>query len=1013
MMNILNIVPEVVSGKSEWATVRDRVRAAGDLEQLVAAGYSAMIRPAAPPGVMCSFWDQAKGAVVDRISDGKAPSKLRDGKWVGFKGWRKTESTPADIAEWSRWPGPINWCVVTGEVAALDIDVKIERSEAGPEADRGRALAAALKDLAACALGLPVAALPMRWRDNSTSCMILMKLAAPVGKRQLQFVDTVTGREHLVEFLAKGQQIVVAGQHSSGARVRSSLPTIPLDHLPVLEPAKLDVLIPAIVQAAKELGFDLTSSKRSADNDTKPPYPPAMAVLNAVMARRSDWVPSIVPRSASADREWRISSAELDRDLEEDLVIFTDGIHDYGAEWTHNPASLIREFGAVDSAGEINFGGSPFYGPVGGRPYAPVGEPDTSVRRPTEAEALTWLCRQLAGDQFPEFGEGATWASSLQTVARAVGLRWTALEAARWFKFAEGDGPAAWNPDKLIEEADTLAALLAVDPVAFAGIEFAHEMNSTPLDLRQVVAERCAAVAATAHEKETPPKPGDDLPEPLDIFTQNDPADLSTLPSNCLPEMLRRWVGSESRRKGTPESFAAIAAVAVASAAIGASARIQIRKFDTGFTQPAGLWACIIAAPGSAKSPIIKAAEKPLRNLDAEWHRVWKLEHDMWDVANQAHKSRRKDASPPGPEPIQKRCVVDDVTLEKQVQLHAHNPRGLMRSPDELLSLFGSLGAYKRSGDGDRSQALRLFDGSAISVDRVNGGSIRADSALMTVIASSQPQKIAEIATNLGADGMLQRFVFILDDDVDRRGIDEPPDEEAAAAYARAIQMLASNQPADGTPIRMAPEAQNTFDAAAEQIARLKNAPGLSTAWQGHVAKFGMILPRIVLVFHGLEAAFRSSGSLPPTVSLGTVEKAVSFSRFVLRHSMAFYSRYFEPNTEASDARGVAGYLLTKPDLTTLSRRTVYDARTDLRDRRRLFAAMAELEIANWVAVNKRDQDGPSEWRVNVRIHQRFEAQAVREKAERASKRKAIAAAGQARKWVNSDKLSAGGSHDE
>jgi hypothetical protein len=260
---------------------------------------------------------------------------------------------------------------------------------------------------------------------------------------------------------------------------------------------------------------------------------------------------------------------------------------------------------------------------------------------------------------------------------------------------------------------------------------------------------------------------------------------------------------------------------------------------------------------------------------------------------------------------------------------------------------------------------------------------------------------------------MLQRFTFILDDDVDRRRIDESPDEEAAVAYAKAIQLLASARFSEA-PIRMAADAQVAFDVATEQIARLKNAPGLPTAaWEGHVAKFEMILARIVLVLHGLDAAFQSSQTLPPTVSLDTVEKAVSFSRFVLRHSTAFYSRYFEPNTEASDARGVAGYLLTKPHQATLSRRMIYDARTDLRDRRRLFAAMAELETANWVAVNKRDQDGPSEWRVNARIHQRFEAQAVREKTERASRRKAIAAAGEARKWVNSDKLSGGGSHDE
>ncbi|WP_366509890.1 DUF3987 domain-containing protein [Mesorhizobium sp.] len=964
-----------------------------------------MLRPCAPPGVPRLRRDRATGALVETVSDGKVPSSYRDGKWAGMKGWRDVVPSSEHVEQWRRWPDP-NWCLVTGKIGVFDLDIKIPPTETGPAADRAKQFIADIKAAIARAVGVAVERLPVRWRDNSTSCAVFVRLTRPVDKDNRKFVDP-EGSKHLVEFLAAGQQVVVAGIHTSGVHLHCSLLDTPFSALPLLDPEDLGRAFDEISAAAARLGYAVPASKQKVAGAIGAPYTPGDAVLRAVMARRSEWVPSVVPVVPGDHQEWRVSSAELDRDLEEDLSIYPDGIFDHGTERKHSPASLICEFGNVDEAGDITFGGSPIYGPD----FAVAGEIGTDLMRPTEREALTWLCRQLAGDQFPEFDDGVTWKSALPIVARAVGLRWTALVATRWFEYGVGDEPAAWGLEKLVEQADTLSAMEAINPAAFAQLDFWHEV-----DLRQIVDDRRAAVAAEVPVAETPAvlePAGDDLQEPLDIFAQDDPADLSTLPPNCLPEMLHRWVRSESRRKGTPESFAAIAAVAVASAAIGASARIQIRKFDTGFTQPAGLWACIIAAPGSAKSPIIKAAEKPLRSLDAEWHRVWKLEHDMWEMANQAYKSRRKDAPPPGPEPIQRRCVVDDVTLEKQVQLHAHNPRGLLRAPDELMSLFGSLGAYKRSGDGDRSQALRLFDGSAISVDRVNGGSIRADSALMTVIASSQPLKIAEIARNLGADGMLQRFTFILDDGVDRNGIDEPPDEAAAAAYAKAIQMLASNQPADGTPIRMAPEAQIAFDAAAEQIARLKNAPGLSTAWQGHVAKFGMILPRIVLVFHGLEAAFRSSGSLPPTVALGTVEKAVSFGRFVLRHSMAFYSRYFESNTEAADARGVAGYLLTKPDRATLSRRMIYDARTELRDRRRLFAAMAELETATWVSVNKRDQDGPSEWRVNARIHQRFEAQAAREKADRASRRKAIAAAGEARKWVNSDKLSGGGSHDE
>ncbi|WP_188394025.1 DUF3987 domain-containing protein [Mesorhizobium sp. SARCC-RB16n] len=969
-----------------------------------------MLRPAAPPGVTCSLWDRSKGALVDRVSDGKVPSKLKSGQWVGFKGWRKAEVTPADINEWSRWPAPVNWCVVTGVVAALDVDIKIGVSETSPEADRGRALVDAVKALAAEALDLPVGRLPLRWRDNSTSCMIMLKLSAPLGKRRLHLVDDVTGREHAVEFLAQGQQIVVAGTHASGARVQSSLSNIALEALPVLESAKLDALIPAIVETAKSLGFHLASSKTSGGKDTKPPYSPAAAVLRAVMARRAEWVPSVVPCTPTNDREWRITSADLDRDLDEDLAIFPDGIHDYGAERTHTPTSFICEFGSIDDASEISFGRAPVYGPGEGQSYAVVGEPDSSVRRPTEAQALTWLCRTLAGPQFPAFAAGATWSSSLPEIARAVGLSWPALEATRFFEFAVGDEPATWQADKLAEKADTLAALQAIDPNAFDRLEFANEMQSAPVDLQKIVDERRAAVAASLPDPAAAADHADEA-EPVDIFAQDDPAELSTLPSDCLPPMLHRWVRSEARRKGAPESFAALAAVAVASTAVGASLRIQPKALDTDFVQPAALWAAIVAEPGRGKSPVISAAEKPLRDLDAEWYAAGKGRHDRWSAASQAHKKRPKENPDPGPEPIIRRIVVDDITLEQQVRLHAQNPRGLMRSPDELLGFFGSLGQYKKGAEGDRSQALRLFEGRPIAVDRVGSGSVRADQALMGVIAGTQPQKLAEIARNLGADGMLQRFLFVVDDGAERQAVDEEPDAKAVASYRRAIRRLAGAQFLQTAPVKMVPDAQIEFRDALAAISRLRSIPGGSVAWRGHLDKWGLFLPRIVLTFHALEYGFALEDTdFWPSIGVATVRRAVNFARFLLRHALRLYQTFFAPDPAATEARAVAGYLLTRPDLEFVTPRTISDARKDLRtDRRKLLAAMAELEEAGWCRVDERSGEGPVRWHVNPKVHIRFQTQAARETQERSRKRQAIAEAGEARKWVNSDKLSEGG----
>lgn len=537
--------------------------------------------------------------------------------------------------------------------------------------------------------------------------------------------------------------------------------------------------------------------------------------------------------------------------------------------------------------------------------------------------------------------------------------------------------------------------------------------NSHDLDLRQYKRDWGRGAEPTVKEREGWYEPLTDTdksladwPEPIDIFGDADPMELGEPPANSLPSVLEQFARSEARRKGVSMAFAASAALGVTAAAIGASLRVQVRQRDTGWTEPASLWLALVAEPGRAKSPTISEATRPLRELDTEHYRAFKVRHDLWSASAQAHK-KRAGAPAPGPEPIMRRIAVDDITLEMQARIHADNPRGLLRTPDELMGFFGSFGAYKQKGDGDRTQMLRLFDGGSIIMDRVGAGSIRAEHALMGIVAGTQPEKIQKITRDLGADGMLQRFLFVIDDGAERRGLDEPPDQRAGDRYRAMLRTLASHDYPGSNLVRLSPEAHAVLTSAADAIDALKGLVGMPSAWRGHVAKWEKLLPRIVLTFHCVDQ-FSFMGQVDPGVPIDatTVECAANFARFLLRHSLAFYRASFDPDPASEDARAFAGYLLTRPDTSSITRRTLGQVSKDLREEPRRVNVMKSLIGVGWLRVAEQGADGPVRCDVNPRVHQRFAERASWERREREAKRAAIQNARTAKDWLLADSMS-------
>lgn len=455
-MNIQHTSPD--RNKSAWETAKAAARApeapkpdvkpekrklsplAKAIDPLVEADYLPFLRPASPPGVTVLYKDGPK------ISDGKIPNLYDGNQWTGWKGWPDYKPTKDDQIRWSSWEGA-GLALVTGEVTAFDVDIKVADADESELARRARSLIGAIGTMIARFSGVSsINDLPVRTRSGSSSCAILVRASEKFKKKKVYIKDRSSGAEFAVERLAAGQQVIIAGQHASGHPISCSLANFPFAELPTISTKTAHEILIAIRDEAEKHGFEATLDATKAGKlhqQRTGPLKPAEKVKHAIMKRRAEWLPYIVPcQIGASDAEWSIPSRDdrfgLDRDLQERLCIYPDGIYDFGTERSHNPVSLICEFGSIDEAGDISFGGCPEYGPDEDIPFAVVSDIE-GVRRPTEAQAATWLCRQLGDPQMKVLPANTTLIGAMPALARAVGLDWNALgdeEAARHF---EGD----------------------------------------------------------------------------------------------------------------------------------------------------------------------------------------------------------------------------------------------------------------------------------------------------------------------------------------------------------------------------------------------------------------------------------------------------------------------------------------------------------------------------------------------------------------------------------------------
>ncbi len=397
-------------------------------------------------------------------------------------------------------------------------------------------------------------------------------------------------------------------------------------------------------------------------------------------------------------------------------------------------------------------------------------------------------------------------------------------------------------------------------------------------------------------------------------------------PVDAFPDPLRSFVSEAGAAINCDPSFVALPLLSALASAIGNTHVAEIKR---GYQAPSILWTAIIGESGTAKSPAMKAAVRPLREIQTraltahlEEVKAWEPEHQRWEV-EMAKWKRKPGSAPPPPEPerpICSRWIVSDTTVEALAPLLRDNPRGLLMAHDELSGWIGSFDRYVKGKGGDVAHWLSIHDASSLMVDRKTSGTLIVPRASVSVTGGIQPGALKRaLGKALIENGLAMRILFAHPPRRVREYTDAEVSERATAEVARVFDRLIALQgeSVEGDvlkprALRMSAEAMGLWE-------KYVNANGRAQAEHtGAIAsvysKLESAAARIALIVELVEAGNVANGasvtvtSGATEISASSLESGITLARWFTHEAIRVF-QYLDETEEDTEIRTITDWI--------------------------------------------------------------------------------------------------------
>ncbi len=240
-------------------------------------------------------------------------------------------------------------------------------------------------------------------------------------------------------------------------------------------------------------------------------------------------------------------------------------------------------------------------------------------------------------------------------------------------------------------------------------------------------------------------------------------------PLDALPEPVRSFAAHGAEAIGCDPSFIAVPLLVGLTAAIGNTRRIELKR---GWTEPAIMWAAVIADSGTLKSPALELALRAVRKRQHVAMQLHTKAMERYgpelavyerDLATWKHSNDNDDPPVRPQEPTPEEFWTSDATTEAVVAMLVSNPRGLLVAPDELATWLGGFDRYAQGRGGDVAHWLEMHGGRPLKINRKTGNPriLYVPCAAASVVGGIQPETLHRaLGAEHRANGLAARLLL-------------------------------------------------------------------------------------------------------------------------------------------------------------------------------------------------------------------------------------------------------------